>query len=79
MPDRSLCRRRTADPDPRLLRCARAGRQTANGYYSLERMLRAITNRGGGIAVCGTCRDARGIAPDELAEWTAWAERVLVI
>jgi uncharacterized protein involved in oxidation of intracellular sulfur len=70
--------------------CAKAGQQTPNGYYNLERMLRAVTNRHGEIAVCGTCMDARGIAADELvegavrstldelAEWTTWAERVLV-
>ncbi len=70
--------------------CAKAGQQTPNGYYNLERMLRAVTNRGGEIAVCGTCMDARGIAADELAdgaarstldelaEWTLWADRVLV-
>ena len=70
--------------------CAKAGQQTPNGYYNLERMLRAITSRKGEIGVCGTCMDARGIAPDELAEgtergtldelteWTLWADRVLV-
>lgn len=70
--------------------CAKAGQQTPNGYYNLERMLRAVTNRQGEIGVCGTCMDARGIAPDELAggtrrstldeltEWTRWADRVLV-
>jgi uncharacterized protein involved in oxidation of intracellular sulfur len=70
--------------------CAKAGQQTPNGYYNLERMLRAVTNRHGEIAVCGTCMDARGIAADELvagavrstldelAEWTTWAERILV-
>jgi len=70
--------------------CAKAGQQTPNGSYNLERMLRAVTNRQGAIGVCGTCMDARGIAPDELAEgtkrstldelteWTLWADRVLV-
>ncbi len=70
--------------------CAKAGQQTPNGYYNLERMLRAVTNRGGKIAVCGTCMDARGIASDELADgtargtldeladWTLWADRALV-
>jgi len=70
--------------------CAKAGQQTPNGYYNLERMLRAATNKQWEIGVCGTCMDARGIAPDELAEgtrrstldemteWTLWADRVLV-
>jgi len=47
---------------------AKAGQQTPNGYYNLERMLRAVTHRKGEIEVCGTCMDARGIADDELAE-----------
>ena len=53
-------------------------------------MLRAVAKRGGEIAVCGTCMDARAIATDELAEgthrstldeltdWTQWADRILV-
>lgn len=70
--------------------CAKAGQQTPSGYYNLERMLRAVTNKGGAIGVCGTCMDARGIAPgelasgvtrstlDELTEWTEWATQTLV-
>jgi uncharacterized protein involved in oxidation of intracellular sulfur len=70
--------------------CAKAGQQTPNGYYNVERMLHAVTRRGGEIGVCGTCMDARGMTDDELAEatrrstldeltdWTQWAERVLV-
>ncbi len=70
--------------------CAKAGQQTPNGYYNIERMLRAVTNRGGDIAVCGTCMDARAIGADGLAEgtkrstldeltdWTQWADKVLV-
>lgn len=70
--------------------CAKAGQQTPNGYYNLERMLRAVTHKQGEIGVCGTCMDARGIGLDELAEgtrrstldelteWTLWADRVLV-
>jgi uncharacterized protein involved in oxidation of intracellular sulfur len=70
--------------------CAKAGQQTPNGYYNLERMLRAVSNGSGEIGVCGNCMDARGITPDELAEgctrgsldqlaeWTQWADRTLV-
>lgn len=70
--------------------CAKAEQQTPNGYYNVERMLRAVANKKGEIGVCGTCMDARGIAPDELTEgarratleeltdWTLWADRVLV-
>jgi uncharacterized protein involved in oxidation of intracellular sulfur len=53
-------------------------------------MLGAVTRRGGIVGVCGTCLDARGIAQEELAEstqrstmeeladWTLWADRILV-
>jgi uncharacterized protein involved in oxidation of intracellular sulfur len=70
--------------------CARADQQTPNGFYNIERMLRAVTNKNGEVGVCGTCMDARGLAPDELAEgtkrstldelteWTQWADKVLV-
>lgn len=70
--------------------CAKGGQSVPKGYYNLEVMLRAITRTGGAIGVCGTCMDARGIAEDELAQgcrrstmdeladWTRWADRVLV-
>ena len=70
--------------------CAKHGQKTPNGYYNLESMLKGIANRGAEIAVCGSCIDARGIAESELAEratrgtmeqlaaWTADADRVLV-
>jgi uncharacterized protein involved in oxidation of intracellular sulfur len=70
--------------------CAKAGQQTPNGYYNLERMLRAITRRGGEIGVCGTCMDARGMGEaeltegtqrstlEELTEWSQWADKTLV-
>ncbi|MBI2897943.1 MAG: DsrE family protein [Deltaproteobacteria bacterium] len=70
--------------------CAKAGQKVPQGYYNLEVMLRAVTRRGGEVGVCGTCMDARGISDgelaegtrrstlEELAEWTLWADRVLV-
>ncbi len=70
--------------------CAKHGQKTPNGYYNLESMLKGVANRGGEIAVCGSCIDARGIGEGELAEgasrgsmeqlasWTAEADRVLV-
>lgn len=69
---------------------AHAGQSTPQGYYNLERMLGASVRRGAEVGCCGTCLDARGIAePDlaegagrssleELADWTLWADRVLV-
>jgi uncharacterized protein involved in oxidation of intracellular sulfur len=50
--------------------CAKAGQKVPTGYYNIETMLGAILRRGGRIAVCGTCMDARGIAETDLAEGT---------
>lgn len=70
--------------------CALAGQRTPNGYYNLERMIRAVAITGAPVAVCGSCMDARGLEAgrlvegthrstmDELADWTQWADRVLV-
>ena len=69
--------------------CAQGGQRTPNGYYNLERMISGLIRRGGEVAVCGSCMDARGLADaaliegarrsgmDELAEWTLAADRVL--
>jgi uncharacterized protein involved in oxidation of intracellular sulfur len=69
---------------------ARAGQQVPQGYYNLERMLKALTLAGAELGVCGTCMEARGIQPAdlmdsarkstlaELTAWTEWAEKVLV-
>jgi len=69
---------------------AKAGQQTPNGYYNLERMLKAFITRGGKLLLCGTCMDARGLqekelfeggrrsSMDELADLTLGADRVLV-
>ncbi len=67
------------------------GRQKVpTGFYNLEVMLDSVGRHGGVIGVCGTCMDARGIAAedlipaahrstmDELTQWTAWADKVLV-
>jgi uncharacterized protein involved in oxidation of intracellular sulfur len=60
------------------------------GFYNLEVMLGSVVKHGGAIGVCGTCMDARGIGVDdlvvgshrssldELTQWTAWADKVLV-
>jgi uncharacterized protein involved in oxidation of intracellular sulfur len=70
--------------------CAKAGQKTPNGYYNVERMLLALTQHGAPVGVCGSCMDARALAPDELvpgahkssleelADWTQWADKVLV-
>lgn len=47
---------------------AKAGQQTPNGYYNLERMLKGLLNRKGQVLLCGTCMDARGLRDAELVE-----------
>jgi len=47
---------------------AKAGQQTPNGYYNLERMLKGFITRGGTLLLCGTCLDARGLSEDELLQ-----------
>ncbi len=70
--------------------CAKRGHSVAPGFYNINRMLRAVALKQVPVAVCGSCMDARGITADELvegterstldelADWTAWAEKVLV-
>lgn len=69
---------------------AHQGQKVPQGYYSVEVMLGNVVRHGGEIGVCGTCMDARGMAETELAqgakrstlaelaEWTVWADKVLV-
>lgn len=70
--------------------CAKRNQRVPQGYYNTEVMLRNVGRHGGEVGVCGTCMDARGIGADELAEcahrgtleeladWTVWADKVLV-
>jgi uncharacterized protein involved in oxidation of intracellular sulfur len=60
------------------------------GFYNVETMLGNVTRHGGEVGICGTCMDARGMTDGdiankthrstlaELAEWTVWADKVLV-
>jgi uncharacterized protein involved in oxidation of intracellular sulfur len=91
----ALALSRRDDVEPRVflmgdaVTCAVAGQKTPDGYYALDRMLRAFDRHGGRIACCGTCLDARGLtkehlieeAPrssmEELAGWTVEADKVL--
>jgi uncharacterized protein involved in oxidation of intracellular sulfur len=69
--------------------CAVAGQQTPDGYYNLERMLKPVLRRGGEVACCGSCMDARGLTEkqladgarrsslEELTDWTLWADQVV--
>jgi uncharacterized protein involved in oxidation of intracellular sulfur len=70
--------------------CAKAGQTVPNGYYNVERMLRALALKQAPIGVCGSCMDARGLSCEDLAEgvkrssleeladWAQWADKVVV-
>jgi uncharacterized protein involved in oxidation of intracellular sulfur len=69
--------------------CALAGQQTPNGYYNLERMLRAAIRHGAQVGLCGTCMDARAMNEaqlvdgvcrstlEELTDWTIWTDKII--
>lgn len=70
--------------------CAKQGHKLPSGYYNIEVMLKNVARNKGEIGVCGTCMDARGITETELAEgtrrstleelanWTLWADKLIV-
>ncbi|MCK5240041.1 MAG: DsrE family protein [Candidatus Thorarchaeota archaeon] len=69
--------------------CALSGQKTPDGYYNLERMIRALITKNVAISCCGGCIDARGIEEASLikgvergtmsilATWTAELEKVI--
>jgi len=69
--------------------CAMADQKVPDGYYHLDRMIASAARHGAELGCCGTCMDARGIGNDhltkgarrstldELADWTAWADKVV--
>jgi uncharacterized protein involved in oxidation of intracellular sulfur len=69
---------------------AKAGQKVSSGYYNIETMLQGLAREGAEIAACGTCLDARGIGETEiltgarrgtmalLAEWSDWADKIVV-
>ena len=69
--------------------CAKGGQKVPQGYYNIGDMLGGVMRKGGEVAVCGTCIDARGIADadlvagakrgtmEQLADWTLWADKIL--
>jgi len=48
--------------------CALPDQNTPNGYYNIERMLKAVINKGGKVKACGSCTEARGIKNLQLLE-----------
>ena len=69
--------------------CALPNQTTPQGYYNIERMLKAVISKGGQVKACGTCSDARGIrglalvegveisTMSQLTQWTVEADKVL--
>jgi len=69
--------------------CGKAGQKVPTGYYSLERMLKLVMQRGGEVGACGSCLEARGLVEaefvpgvrksslEQLTDWTLWADRVI--
>ncbi len=69
---------------------AHRNQKVPQGFYNIEVMLGNVIRHGSKVGICGTCMDARGLGEDdisegthrstlaELAEWTAWADKVLV-
>lgn len=69
--------------------CAMSRQHTPQGYYNVERMVKAVLQKGGQVKACGTCLDARGMKEIpliegieasnmlQLAQWTLAADKVL--
>ncbi len=48
--------------------CALSNQNTPNGYYNVERMLKAVLLKGAKVKICGSCADARGLKNAQLIE-----------
>jgi uncharacterized protein involved in oxidation of intracellular sulfur len=48
--------------------CALANHNTPQGYYNIERMIKAILNKGVLVKACGSCCEARGLMSPMLIE-----------
>jgi len=69
--------------------CAIPDQSTPQGYYNIERMLKAVIHKGAQVKACGTCADTRGItgltliegveisSMSQLAAWTVAADKIL--
>jgi uncharacterized protein involved in oxidation of intracellular sulfur len=57
--------------------CAKAGQQTPDGYYNVERMLKPVLRRGT-VMACRTCLEARGLQASDLLDGVRemWKEAV---
>ncbi len=71
--------------------CAKTGQKVPEGFYNVQLMFDRVTKHGGPAGVCGSCLDVRGITEselagearrstlNELAEWTGWADKAVVL
>ena len=50
--------------------CALPGQNTPNGYYNIERMLKAVLMKNGKVKLCTSCADPRGLKEMKLIEGT---------
>ena len=69
---------------------AHRNQKVPTGFYNAEVMIGNVIRHGGEVGICGTCMDARGMGDNDvadgthrstladLAEWTVWADKVLV-
>jgi uncharacterized protein involved in oxidation of intracellular sulfur len=48
--------------------CALPNQNTPNGYYNIERMLKAVLLKNGKVKLCGSCCEARGIKEVKLID-----------
>jgi len=68
--------------------CTLPDQTTPQGYYNIERMLKAVIDRGGVVKACGTCSATRGIkgltlienveisTMSQLSKWAVEADKV---
>jgi len=69
--------------------CALPNQEPPQGYYNIERMLKAILSKAGQVKTCGTCSETRGVeglklidgveisAMNQLKDWVLESDRVL--
>jgi len=66
-----------------------SGQKVPAGYYNAQVMVGNPIKHGAVVGICGACMDARGVQEaqliagahrstmEELADWTAWADKVI--
>ncbi len=69
--------------------CALPNQSTPQGYYNVERMLKAVVGKKGEVKLCTTCLEARGLKTldlvegaeigtmAQLAQWVMGSDKVL--